>query len=253
MDNNEPKKKLISVGELFKSSIDFYKEHWRLLTGIQLIPALLSVLSFVFLRPQVGSYTFVVIIFSLLGAIATSFSWLALMWVVVRDINTTAREAYRKILSYVIPSFVVGFLEALAIIGGFILLIIPGIYLTIAFNFGHYVLFSEDLRGITALKASKYYVKGYWWGVLGRLLLLGICVGLIQIVLGLFSNGNSWQIYKQAIGEGIQPQFGGPAIGNYLSSLVSVFVLTPIGIIYASKIYESLKNIKGNYTPIEKL
>jgi hypothetical protein len=246
------KRSLISVRELFESSISFYRKNWKLLTSIQLAPALITALSYIFARPQFVGNIGIFIFLALMGAVATGFSWLATMWVVARDENASVKEAYRKSLSLAVPAFVVGILSTLAVLLGFILLIVPGIYLLVVFSFGNYVLFADGLKGSSALKASKYYVKGYWWGVAGRYLVLGLVAMVFQIIFSLFSNGTDWQSYQVALQSGTDTPFKGPSIGDYLSSIVNIFVFTPISIVYAYRLFESLKEIKGKYTPMAR-
>lgn len=250
MDTSEGNRRsMITIRELFETSINFYKTHWKLFTGIQSIPAVLALLSLLFVRPQVNVSTGLAVLFSILGALATGFSWLAIMWA-VKEKNTTVKDAYKKSLAYAVPGFVIGLLETLAVLAGFVLLIIPGIYLSIAFSLSHYVLFSEGLRSTTALKASKFYVKGYWWGVLGRYLLLGIAIFAVQFILGLLGGaGSDWEMFQKAIREGGEPQYKTPGFVDYISTLVSIFVFTPLSIIYGFNIYESLKALKGEYNP----
>jgi hypothetical protein len=241
---------LISISELFESSISFYKRHWKVLASIQLPPAILALLSFFFFTPELSKTVWIVVTFSILNGLLTAFSWLASMWLVLRDEKATMKEAYQKSLPYLIPAFVIGLLATLAVLCGIVLLIIPGIYLSIAFSLGHYVLFSEGLKGTSALKASKYYIKGYWWAVFGRYILLGLVIGLLQVVFALISGIFDPRSYLHNTVESSNAlEIKTPSIADYVSTMLSLFVLTPISIVYTYGIYESLKRIKGKYTP----
>jgi len=55
----------------------------------------------------------------------------------------------------------------LVIIGGFILLIVPGIIIAVLLSFSGTAFMLEDKRGPSALSRSKQLVRGNWWYVLG--------------------------------------------------------------------------------------
>ncbi len=78
-------------------------------------------------------------------------------------------------------------LTVLVSMGGFVLLIIPGIIVSIMIYFSQYVYVREGVHGLGALLRSRELVKGNWGGVFGRLFMLGLLAFLIQIVLqGIF-------------------------------------------------------------------
>ena len=88
-------------------------------------------------------------------------------------------------------------LISLAVWGGFLLLIIPGIILSLYLYFALYVFVVEDVRGFPALLRSRALVWGHWWHLFWRLLgllgvflvvfiLLGIIAGLIFELFGVF-------------------------------------------------------------------
>ena len=67
----------------------------------------------------------------------------------------------------------------LAIMGGFILFIIPGILFSLWFGLAHHVVVLEDLSGIDALSRSKKLVRGH----LGTFIVLGLIVFIISAML----------------------------------------------------------------------
>jgi len=79
-------------------------------------------------------------------------------------------------------------LVALAVIAGFILLIVPGIILGIMFGFSTYLVIEKGLGPIEALKASAALTKGNRW----KLFLLGLAtiginiLGFLALIIGLF-------------------------------------------------------------------
>lgn len=63
--------------------------------------------------------------------------------------------------------------------GGYLLLIIPGIILTITVGFAAIVLYKEDKHGLRAAVESGHLVKGYWWAVFGRSFLIWLLYTLV--------------------------------------------------------------------------
>lgn len=69
------------------------------------------------------------------------------------------------------------------LIPAFVAIIIPGIWLLIAYSLAQPALMSEDLRGRKALWRSYNLVKGRWWSVFGALLVAFILQGIVTAML----------------------------------------------------------------------
>jgi len=84
-------------------------------------------------------------------------------------------EALRKAPKFVLLSILAGILIGF----GYLLLIVPGIIFTLMFLFAPYILLTEDVGVIEALKISKELTKGYRWALykkgLGYALLVLVC------------------------------------------------------------------------------
>jgi hypothetical protein len=76
-----------------------------------------------------------------------------------------------------------GILEMVIVVLGFIALIIPGIYLVVAFAVASPVLLLEGTGAREALKRSRELVKGRWLPVLG-VLVLSALVGFVLSAIG---------------------------------------------------------------------
>ncbi len=214
--------KLISIGDLFKKSFDFYKDKLYVIITLALMPfANFVVISLAFeIINRIHDVIFVASL-GLLISILGLFSIFINLWVQIaffyaikeKDIKTDAKSllllSWNKIWSY---SWV-AFLTGIIFVAGFILFIVPGIIFSIWFSLSSYVFVWEDLRGMKALYRSKELVKGYWWAVFGRFFVFGLIAFIISII---------------------------PVIGP----LVNIFFTMPLGIIYGYFIYEDLKKIK---------
>ncbi|MSU54403.1 MAG: hypothetical protein EXS48_00995 [Candidatus Staskawiczbacteria bacterium] len=217
----EPQK-LLTVGQLFKKSFEFYKSKMYTIMVLALIPfagfVIISLLNEAIDQSpnkgfmlSVGLITFLMVLIIL----AISF-WIhiAIFYLIKqKDSVLDAKSLLKFFWSKIIPSAWVILLSGIICIVGFILLIIPGIILYIWFSFALYVFVFEDAKGMQALYKSKDLVKGYWWPVFGRLFLFGFLTAFISSV---------------------------PVIGD----LVNIFFMIPLGVIYAYFIYENLKTVK---------
>lgn len=227
---------LLGLGELLKQTFQIYKSRIGVFLGIAVISFLASLLfipffllllffglSFVVFYKSLSIVLllFIILIIIVLGVavfIANLWASIALLYAVKeRDqkigIKESFAKAWHKILSYWWISILVGLITML----GFLLLIIPGIIFSIWFSLAAYVLVSEDLKGMKALSRSKQLIKGYWWKIFWRFLVLGFVVFLFVFITGFI-----------------------PFIRNI------IYILTmPFSVIFSFLIYENLKQLKG--------
>jgi hypothetical protein len=84
----------------------------------------------------------------------------------------------------------------------------------------------EGRRGIDALRQSKDYIKGYWWGVLGRMVLLALMYIVAMVII---------QIPVALI--------GGRALSGLVSSVLVLFFI-PFSAIYYYILFKNLREIK---------
>lgn len=79
-------------------------------------------------------------------------------------------------------------LSMLLTLVGFILLIVPGIIISLALSFTLYLVIARDLGPIEAMKESARLTRGHRWALLGLFLMIGLVniVGAILLLVGLF-------------------------------------------------------------------
>ena len=108
---------------------------------------------------------------SLIGSIA--------LYVIFLRGQQTIGEALATSVKLFIPFFLLGLLTSIAVVIGFIFLIIPGIYLAIKFTLGGTVIAAEDVTNpIEAMKRSWQLTKGNSLRLFFFLLII-IVVGII--------------------------------------------------------------------------
>lgn len=78
-------------------------------------------------------------------------------------------------------------LSGLIVIGGFILLIIPGIYFSVKLQFVQYLIVDEGLGPIEAIQKSWKITEGSFWNLLLLDIILGVInvLGILALLIGL--------------------------------------------------------------------
>jgi hypothetical protein len=237
MDNSAPaasRPSLNPVSKLLKESWEQYKKHFNLLVGIMLLAGIGLYLQTILLFFTSDGNTVSAGI-GILALLATIIYIIGMLWgfaALLNKINhldqpMTVGQAFSAGKPWIWPLFVVGLLTGIFTIIGLILLIIPGIIVGVWLSMSMYVAIAEQRKGLDALKASKKYVEGYWWPVFGRLLLIGIIIGVVSAIIG-----------------GIGQMILGYKLGTLLQNVVSL-VLVPLAVIYQFGVYNNLKSVKG--------
>lgn len=183
-------------------------ETWKLFTstwttsiktaGLFLIVGLLQLTGLVLWR-YYGSWSS----FAILSFVAVLFA----VWISIRLMLTMLKleagqnplpmgEESKKALSLFLPSIWIAFLTLLIVIGGTILFIIPGIYLSVVLTYGQMILIDKGIRGTSAISASRQLIRGRWWDTFFNLsiggfafamltwLIMGVGVIIIGIIFG---------------------------------------------------------------------
>ncbi len=88
-------------------------------------------------------------------------------------------------LSRLLRMFGATILMVIALVVGFILLIIPAIYLSVSFQLVFVVLVLENAGVFASLRISGQLIKGYWWRSLALLSVAFIMVLVLSVLSGL--------------------------------------------------------------------
>jgi len=233
--------------QILKESWAIYKNRFKTLIAIILIPTagylllillgiLLTAVATGFLKQSAVSIQPWKIAGIILGIIAIIFLIYLYIWATVAQLFAIKdqaqaigwKEAYKRSKPKIGPFFSTSILNGLAVLGGTILFIVPGIIFGLWFSQSPYVVVEEGLANTAALKRSKYYVKGRIGQIFGKLFYIGI------ITLGLY------------IGLSIILAIFGSLIGikyNYISWISNIFSLvwTPLVTVYSYQLYKYCK------------
>jgi hypothetical protein len=123
----------------------------------------------------------------------------------------------------VLPLIVLALLYGLGLIPAFILLVIPGIWLSVAWSLSYPALLSEGLRPAEALGRSFKLVQGRWWATFGALLVMYVIVAVISAILGAILGG---VLISSSDSEAVAAVFY--TLVNTLSSLVTLPLLAAV-------------------------
>jgi hypothetical protein len=125
------------------------------------------------------------IAFWIVGVII-QIGWVKISILLSRDQKPAIRELFSN-GSLFIKFVLGGICYGLAVIGGFILLVIPGIILMIMLEMYPYFIVDKNMGPIESLKASRTLTKGVRWQLFcfGVLLILFNLAGLLCLVVGL--------------------------------------------------------------------
>lgn len=240
-------KSLGSAWGIYKETWVLYKQHLNAIILLASIPAA----TFLIFQVLVAYSTnpFLALGSAVLYFIVTVLSILTLAMILIAD-ATTFKEAYKKIGPLLVSIIIIGILATLSVLGGTILLIVPGIYVGILFSLWAYALVNENKRGIDALVQSWYLVKGNWWNVFRKqlFLLLGtlIPMALFAIVFG--------AVAFLVAGAGIFDSVPGEtSIFQTISDeLFSLYVAGPLSLLFGKILYQRIKAQKpGEFSPEE--
>lgn len=178
------------IGELIKSGRAFVAEQWGLIVMAVLgVPAIVTVISSVLQKVLEHSsmLSFVVSIASAAVSMIVSLGSIYIVLALVDGKKASIAEIFSQshlFWKYLWASIVYGF----AVVVGFILLIVPGVYMALKYGLYRYVIVDRpELSAMDALKESARLTDGIKWDLfVFSLALAGINIlGFIALGIGL--------------------------------------------------------------------
>jgi hypothetical protein len=103
------------------------------------------------------------------------------------DTEASYRYGFKRLGSVILVSLLVG----LAVLGGLLLLVIPGLIFAVMLSVAVPALVVENRRGTEAMGRSWNLVKGHFWHAVGVILIAGIITGVIGGIIGAIG-GTAW-------------------------------------------------------------
>jgi hypothetical protein len=199
------------IGEILSTGFQLYRRHWRTLLAIAAVVVVpITLLQYLFgdlVRTQgettrngvVETASWSVGIAALLAALAGIVMYLALTGAITRAVaaevageDPSVEQSYRFGFHRLGSVLLVSVLVGLAVIGGLILFIIPGIYIAIRLCVSIEALVVEGRRGTEAMGRSWALVGGHWWHAFGTLVVAGLLTGIVNAVITSPFGDTSW-------------------------------------------------------------
>ena len=170
------------IGEKIKEAWPLYKEHWMVLV-------MLTVISFII---QLGNYkknSFLLGILVSLVGLVVSYVLIRLILSIVdkKEYNPFSKNSIPTIFqywNYLKTSILYGF----CILGGFILLIIPGFYVMGRLSFSVYLSVEKNQGARASIKESWDATKDYGWTLFWKSFIIGLFIvaGYLLFFIGSF-------------------------------------------------------------------
>ena len=207
----------LGIGEILRTALQLYRRHWRtLLTIAAVVVVPITLLHYLvgdLVRTQgettrngvVETATWSVGIAGLVAALAGILMYLVLTGAITRavaaevagqdpGVEQSYRFGFHRLGSVLLVSVLVG----LAVIGGLILFIIPGIYIGIRLCVSIEALVVEGRRGTEAMGRSWGLVGGHWWHAFGTVVVGGLLTGIVNAVITAPFGNTGWIVQAVA-------------------------------------------------------
>ncbi|GMQ85251.1 MAG: glycerophosphoryl diester phosphodiesterase membrane domain-containing protein [Acidimicrobiia bacterium] len=182
----------LGVGEKLDAAFSLYRRNFGTLLGIVAMIIIPFQLASVYLasladRDSVGSVLFIGLISVVVGFIGNVFATGSVTKAIVDDYlgetpnwQDSLRFGWTKVGPLVVGSILYG----LGLLFGFVLFIIPGVFLWVTWAMWVPAVIVEDRGGKVALGRSNALAKGRRWPVFGFLIVVYLIVSIIDLIAG---------------------------------------------------------------------
>ncbi len=152
------------------------------------------------------------------------------MYYLAADSSLTVGKALSKGLKKFFPFLGTAILTGLTTVAGYALMIIPGLLFSVWFSLTMPVLLFEGQAGTKAMARSREYVRGRFWAVVWRLIVIGFFAGILT------SLANFITVHVNS------------PVGKSLSAIFGILIL-PLSSIYLVELYAHLRT---TYVHVER-
>lgn len=224
----------LDVGRVLSRTFEMYRDQFTLLIPAALVLFVPVALINGFLNSEGG--VLLSLVASALAIVAT-FWYQGMVVEAARDIldgrrDQTIGSLFSSVSPVLAPLIGAGILAGIGIAIGFVLLIVPGLFLLTIWAVLVPVIVLERTGVFPSFGRSRQLVRGHGWQVFGVLVVLFLLFLVIRILVA-------------AIISGIADTFAGFALADLIVNLLTV----PISGLAASVIYFELKRLHGEPIP----
>lgn len=254
--------KLQSPSATLVEAWKFYRRNIQLFLPIILVPSAVNLLPYIFLLFRGDGTSLEEVIASeffsnpwqtgaILAAwflaliLASLWAQISLVFMLLRPREVkTGGESMRKSMQY-LPSFLwLGLLNTFFLVGGFFFFVVPGIIFSVWVTFSNYILLDQNIRGISAVKKSREYARGYEWALLGRIFFLTLLLSVAGMILGF-----SLALIFLLLAALLKPLGISRDVTSIISEALTTigsYIFLPFSFTYFFLLYENIKAIKQN-------
>ena len=217
----------IDIGRVYSEVFDIYRDQ----AGVLLPAALVIFLIEAVVSDLLVSISFALFPLALAVSVAASTFYQGMVVELVSDVQDGRRDSsvgdlFRTVGAVVLPLIGAGILAGLGIALGFVLLIIPGLFLLTIWAVIAPVIVLERTGAIAAFGRSRELVRGNGWQVFGTIVLFFLILVVASAILG-------------AIGSA----FGDA--GGIITNIISNTLFVPLVAVAAGVLYFTLRSAKG--------
>lgn len=222
---------LLSATQLFRKALAKLRERYGIAFRIILLPLIAGVLGFIlfiYTPDSPALFLLMVLVAIVLFVVSAIFNVVALISFVhlfskeeILKPSEYIRMGLKKFWSYVWLAVLSSFI----VLGGYFLLLVPGIIFSVWFGMAIYVLILEDRKGMEALLRSRHLVLGKFWKTVGR----GVFMAIVGIVILI----PFWAI-----------DFLVKANLSVLTQIVSYVVVVPLSVSFYVAFFQNLVQLK---------
>lgn len=231
--------------DIVRESIQLYKKHASIIAGY-LAWLLLPFAAFVVLQLLNNEDVVLVGGLILMTVTIVLWIWMSIFLIKLIDKLHDGKKPNEKTLQQetgqlILPLLTVALFVFLSIVGGLILLVIPGIIFFVWYTFAQISVVLDKKRGMEALKFSRSLVQGRffkvaWYVFSGPLLMIFVySIALASIIY----------LIASLTGTNIELVFGEdpPLWLNVLDTLGQIFIISPLLLIYSTIVYKKFKKL----------
>ena len=228
---------MLSVSDLLKKTWTLYREHIQILTGLiawLLIPHVLILLLEMISSPVVEVVIGILMLGNFFLNLWITTTVLLLLPKIIKKQPYVLKELFTQSLRILPSLLLVELLLMAVVLGGFILLLIPGLLFLVWFAFAQFAVLFENKRGIKALIASRELTRKRFWSIAWRLfggpaLIFFFYLTLTAILTILFSGMLTFTLENV------------PVWADVISSILELFFV-PFFLIYSFLLYQEAKD-----------
>lgn len=174
----------LGIGDTIGQSWELLKDHFLPLVGatIVVVVAQMVLQAVLHIIPLLGIVASLLLTGVFLGGIC--FYYLRLL----RGVTAKLGDAFAGFTLAFVPLMLGGLVSSLLTCAGYLLLVLPGIYLTVALSFTAPLIIDKKLGFWTAMEVSRRVITAQWWRMFGLIILAAIIgmLGMLLFFVGIF-------------------------------------------------------------------